>query len=206
MRGADASSNKVTPMTPAYDKPAPPSLADGHKLPINRSFFLRQSLQVADRSFAIRTEPVHVQQTLAKQPHVRLLRVFCWSIIMDGSYILGVVLTILGGVALAVQSGVNATLGSTTGSKPFASAFSFAMGTAVCLIYLLIDTTGLKHQLPSAAGIACESQLLRRMQQAAATMQCSSPEHAAWLFLPWRGHCTYSSIFGCLYLVLKVCT
>jgi hypothetical protein len=84
---------------------------------------------------------------------------------MDGSYILGVVLTILGGVALAVQSGVNATLGSTTGSKPFASAFSFAMGMAVCLIYLLIDTTGLKHQLPSAAGIACESQLLRRLQR-----------------------------------------
>lgn len=84
---------------------------------------------------------------------------------MDGTYALGIVLTILGGVALAVQSGVNATLGSTTGSKPFASAFSFAMGMCVCLIYLLVDTTGLKHQLPSAAGISCESWLLRSAQR-----------------------------------------
>jgi hypothetical protein len=44
------------------------------------------------------------------------------------------------------------------------------MGMAVCLIYLLIDTAGLKHQLPSAAGIACESQVLRSMQHAAAAM------------------------------------
>ncbi|WIA34631.1 hypothetical protein OEZ86_012948 [Tetradesmus obliquus] len=28
------------------------------------------------------------------------------------------------------------------------------MGMCVCLIYLLVDTTGLKHQLPSAAGIS----------------------------------------------------
>jgi hypothetical protein len=89
---------------------------------------------------------------------------------MDGSFILGVVLTILAGISLAVQSGVNATLGSSTGSKPFASAFSFAVGMAVCLIYLLIDTTTLKHQLPSAAGVACESQLLQRAQQAAVAM------------------------------------
>lgn len=72
---------------------------------------------------------------------------------MDATYILGVILTILGGIALAVQSGVNASLGSSTGSKPFASVISFAMGTAICLLYLLIDTAGLKHQLPSAAGI-----------------------------------------------------
>jgi uncharacterized membrane protein YdcZ (DUF606 family) len=82
---------------------------------------------------------------------------------MDGTYALGVVLTILGGVALAVQSGVNATLGSTTGSKPFASAFSFFMGMCVCLIYLLVDTTGLKHPLPSAAGITCELSALHTM-------------------------------------------
>eukprot|EP00878_Enallax_costatus_P013178 GHUV01013775.1.p1 GENE.GHUV01013775.1~~GHUV01013775.1.p1 ORF type:complete len:232 (+),score=45.94 GHUV01013775.1:613-1308(+) len=72
---------------------------------------------------------------------------------MDGTYILGVILTIVGGIALAVQSGVNSSLGIGSGSKPFSSVVSFATGLLVCVLYFIVDTQGLHHQLPSAAGI-----------------------------------------------------
>jgi transporter family-2 protein len=72
---------------------------------------------------------------------------------MDGAYALGVVLTIIGGIALAVQSGINSTLGIASGSKAFSSVISFGMGVVVCLIYFAIDTQGLHHPLLSAAGI-----------------------------------------------------
>lgn len=76
---------------------------------------------------------------------------------MDGTFVLGIILTIIGGIALAFQSGTNSTLGIVSGSKPFSSAVSFGVGFLICLIYFAIDIQGLHHQLPSVAGIRCKS-------------------------------------------------
>eukprot|EP00879_Flechtneria_rotunda_P012564 GHRR01013119.1.p1 GENE.GHRR01013119.1~~GHRR01013119.1.p1 ORF type:complete len:234 (+),score=52.55 GHRR01013119.1:190-891(+) len=73
---------------------------------------------------------------------------------MDATYVLGIILAIVAGIFLAVQSGTNATLGNTSGSKAFASVVSFGVGAVACLLYFLVDTVGLKHPLPSAAGVA----------------------------------------------------
>jgi uncharacterized membrane protein YdcZ (DUF606 family) len=75
---------------------------------------------------------------------------------MDGTYVLGVILVIIGGVSLAVQSGVNASLAKAAESRAFASVVSFALGLLVCVLFFVIDSFAVQKQLPSANSIKSE--------------------------------------------------
>lgn len=72
---------------------------------------------------------------------------------MDKVYALGVLLVVLGGVALAMQAGINAALARATDSRAFAAVVSFALGLAVCAAYLAVDAAGLRHGLPTPASL-----------------------------------------------------
>ena len=65
--------------------------------------------------------------------------------------IVGLVLAALGGIALAVQAGVNSSLGRNVG-KGLAGIISFSSGLFFLLIYFLISTYGAKAQGPTVAG------------------------------------------------------
>ncbi|KAL0053780.1 hypothetical protein WJX82_010726 [Trebouxia sp. C0006] len=65
--------------------------------------------------------------------------------------IVGIVLAALGGIALAVQAGVNSSLGRNVG-KGLAGIISFSSGLFFLLIYFLISTYGAKAQGPTVAG------------------------------------------------------
>lgn len=65
--------------------------------------------------------------------------------------IVGIVLAALGGTALAVQAGVNSSLGRHVG-KGLAGIISFGSGLVFLVIYFLISTYAAKAQGPTASG------------------------------------------------------
>ncbi|KAF8063729.1 MAN4 [Scenedesmus sp. PABB004] len=73
---------------------------------------------------------------------------------VNALYAAGVLCTVLAGVALAVQTGTNATLAAVAGSRPFSAVVSFAVGTAACAVYFAVDCLALRHAPPTAPGIA----------------------------------------------------
>ncbi len=75
--------------------------------------------------------------------------------------IVGLVLAALGGIALAVQAGVNSTLGRNVG-KGLAGIISFGSGLVFLLIYFLITTYAAKAQGPTVAGFKGVACLLKK--------------------------------------------
>ncbi|KAI8475896.1 MAG: hypothetical protein J3K34DRAFT_517058 [Monoraphidium minutum] len=65
---------------------------------------------------------------------------------------LGFLFAAASGVCIAVQSGVNATLGA-HGGQAFASVISFATGLVCCLVFFAIDVAGRGTPLPTAASL-----------------------------------------------------
>lgn len=77
--------------------------------------------------------------------------------------IVGIVLAALGGIALAVQAGVNSSLGRNVG-KGLAGIVSFGSGLFFLLIYFLISTYAAKAQGPTVAGFRGDLLLLQGCQ------------------------------------------
>lgn len=69
---------------------------------------------------------------------------------MSSKIALGYVCAALSGVGMAVQSGVNATLGANTG-QAFASIVSFSTGLVVTFLFFAIDVGALGAAAPTAA-------------------------------------------------------
>ncbi len=77
--------------------------------------------------------------------------------------IVGVVLAALGGIALAVQAGVNSSLGRNVG-KGLAGIISFGSGLLFLLIYFLISTYAAKAQGPTVSGFRGDVLVLHACQ------------------------------------------